>query len=165
MQEGKVVAFESLQLKDHEQKNLTHNTELVVVVFALKKLRHYLYGEKFVVISDYKSLEYIFAQKGLNLRQKRWFEYMSNYDFNVKYHLGKTIVVAEPERRMVPGQYGSIEWKMVNDLLPYDLGLMEVEEKLRLCGWIAWLALIDKVWEAHENNEDTMKIRDMIKKW
>ena len=46
MQQGKVVAYASHQLKCHEQNYPTHYLELAVVIFALKIWRHYLYGEK-----------------------------------------------------------------------------------------------------------------------
>ena len=71
MQQGKVVAYDSRKLKQHERNYPVHDLELVVVVFALKTWRHYLYGEKLEVYSDHKSLKYIFTQKGLNSRQRR----------------------------------------------------------------------------------------------
>ena len=46
MQEGKVVAYASRQLKPHEKNDPTHDLELAAIVFALKIWRHYLYGEK-----------------------------------------------------------------------------------------------------------------------
>ena len=46
MQNEKVVAYASRQLKSHEQTYPTHELELAAVVFALKIWRHYLYGEK-----------------------------------------------------------------------------------------------------------------------
>ncbi|KAG8498887.1 hypothetical protein CXB51_005335 [Gossypium anomalum] len=46
MQEGKVVAYASRQLKPHEGNYPTHDLELAAVIFALKIWRHYLYGEK-----------------------------------------------------------------------------------------------------------------------
>ena len=46
MQHGKVIAYVSRQLKSYEQNYPTHDLELVVVVFALKIWRHYLYGER-----------------------------------------------------------------------------------------------------------------------
>ena len=46
MQEGKVVAYASRQLKPHERNYPTHDLELAAVVFALKIWRHYLYGQK-----------------------------------------------------------------------------------------------------------------------
>ena len=44
MQNDKVIAYASRQLKKHEQNYPTHNLELVAVVFALWIWRHYLYG-------------------------------------------------------------------------------------------------------------------------
>ena len=61
MQSGRVVAYGSRQLKNHEQNYPTHNMELAAVVFTFKIWRHYLYGEQFEVYSDYKSLKYIFT--------------------------------------------------------------------------------------------------------
>ena len=62
MQEGKVAAYGSRQLKPEEKNYPTHDFELAAVVFALKSWRHYLYGERFEVFSDHKSLRYIFTQ-------------------------------------------------------------------------------------------------------
>ena len=59
MQDGKVVAYASRQLKAHEQNYPTHYLELVVVLFSLKIWRHYLYGEKCRIYTDNKSLKYL----------------------------------------------------------------------------------------------------------
>ena len=61
MQEGKVVAYGSRQLKIHEKNYLTHDLELAAVIFALKIWRHYLYGERFEVFSDHKSMKYLLS--------------------------------------------------------------------------------------------------------
>ena len=60
MQNGKVIAYTSRQLKKHEQNYLTHDLEMAVVVFALKIWRHYLYGLTCEIYTDHKSLKYIF---------------------------------------------------------------------------------------------------------
>ena len=77
MQSGRVVAYGSRQLKNHEQNYPTQDMELVAVAFALKIWRHYLYGEEFEVYSDHKSLNYIFTQRDLNMHsvgsyEERW---------------------------------------------------------------------------------------------
>jgi len=54
------VAYASRQLKVHEKNYLTNDLELAAVVFVLKIWRHYLYGSKFEVFSDDKSLKYLF---------------------------------------------------------------------------------------------------------
>ena len=61
MQSGRVVAYGSRQLKNHEKNYPTHDMELATIVFSLKIWRHYLYGEQFEVFSDHKSLKYIFT--------------------------------------------------------------------------------------------------------
>ena len=63
MQNHQVVAYASRQLKVHEKNYSTHDLELAAVVFALKIWRHYLYGSKFEVFSDHKSLKYMFYRK------------------------------------------------------------------------------------------------------
>ncbi|GJT52755.1 putative reverse transcriptase domain-containing protein [Tanacetum coccineum] len=95
MQWGKVIAYVSRQLKKHEKNYTTHDLELGVVVFALKIWRHYLYGTKSVIYTDHKSLQYIFDQKDLNMRQMRWIELLSDYECEIKYHPGKANVVPD----------------------------------------------------------------------
>jgi len=94
MQDRRVVAYASRQLRTHEKNYSTHDLELAVIVFALKIWRHYVYGGKFEVFSDHKSLKYLFDQKELNMRQRRWMEFLKDYDFELQYHPGKANVVA-----------------------------------------------------------------------
>ncbi|GKD16590.1 putative reverse transcriptase domain-containing protein [Tanacetum coccineum] len=63
MQREKVIAYASRQLKVHQKNYTTHDLELGVVVFALKMWRHYLYGMKYVLFTDHKSLQHILDQK------------------------------------------------------------------------------------------------------
>src|ERR1051325_5667550 len=81
MQDRQAVAYASRQLKTHEKNYPTHDLELAAVVFVLKLWRHYLYGSRFEVFSDHKSLKYLFDQKELNMRQRRWLETLKDFDF------------------------------------------------------------------------------------
>ncbi|GKA16321.1 putative reverse transcriptase domain-containing protein [Tanacetum coccineum] len=94
MQEEKVIAYASRQLKVHEKNYTTHDLELGAVVFALKMWRHYLYGTKCVMFTGDKSLQYILDQKELNMRQRRWLKFLSNYNCEIRYHPGKVNMVA-----------------------------------------------------------------------
>jgi hypothetical protein len=89
MQDGKVVAYASRQLKPHEQNYPTHDLEFAAVVHALKIWRHYLIGNKCEIYTDHKSLKYIFTQPDLNLRQRRWLELVKDYNLEIHYHPGK----------------------------------------------------------------------------
>ncbi|KAG8472903.1 hypothetical protein CXB51_034775 [Gossypium anomalum] len=73
IQEGKVVAYASRQLKPHEGNYPTHDLKLAAVIFALKIWRHYVYGE----------------------RQRRWIELLKDYDCSIEYHPGKANFVAD----------------------------------------------------------------------
>ena len=119
MQSGRVVAYGSQQLKNHEQNYLTHDMELAAIVFSLKIWRHYLYGEEFEVYSDHKSLKYIFTQRDLNMRQHRWMEFLEDYDFTLYYHPGKANVVADALSQKSHGALASVasrEWWMLETM-------------------------------------------------
>ncbi|KAG8493004.1 hypothetical protein CXB51_012618 [Gossypium anomalum] len=95
MQEGKVVAYASRQLKPHEKNYPTHDLELAAIVFALKIWRHHLYGEKCRIFTDHKSLKYLMDKKDLNLRQRRWLELLKDYELIIDYHPGKANIVTD----------------------------------------------------------------------
>ena len=71
MQDQRVIAYASRALRRHEENYVTHDLELAAVVHALKIWHHYLLGNPVHIYSDHKSLQYIFTQSELNLRQKR----------------------------------------------------------------------------------------------
>ena len=124
MQHGGVVAYGFRQLKGHEQNYPTHDLELVAIMFVLKIWRHYLYGEKFKLFSDHKSLKYLFSQKELNMRQRRWMELLKDYDFTLEYHPGKANVVADALNRKPRGIVASLmvqEWRMLESIAEFDL--------------------------------------------
>jgi len=95
MQEKKAMTYASRQLKVDERNYPTQDLELAAIVVALKIWRHYLYDAHFRVFSDHKSLKYLFDQKELNMRQRRWMEFLKDYDFELLYHPGKANVVAD----------------------------------------------------------------------
>ncbi|WVZ97851.1 hypothetical protein U9M48_043360 [Paspalum notatum var. saurae] len=95
MQEGRVVAYASRQLRKHEANYPTHDLELAAVVHVLKIWRHYLLGNTCHIYTDHKSLKYILTQPELNMRQRRWLELIKDYDLEIHYHPGKANVVAD----------------------------------------------------------------------
>ncbi|WVZ76471.1 hypothetical protein U9M48_024447, partial [Paspalum notatum var. saurae] len=95
MQEGRVIAYASRQLRKHEANYATHDLELAAVVHALKIWRHYLLGNTCHIYTDHKCLKYILTQPELNMRQRRWLELIKDYDLEIHYHPGKANVVAD----------------------------------------------------------------------
>lgn len=76
MQQGKMIAYASRQLKVHEKNYTSQDLELEAVVFALIMWRNYVYGARFEVFTDHKNLNYIFRQQDLNLKQRRLLEFI-----------------------------------------------------------------------------------------
>jgi hypothetical protein len=99
MQQDKIIAYASRQLKDHERNYATYDLELAAIVFTLKIWRHYLFYEKVKIYTNYQSLKYIFFQKELNMRQRRWLELLKDYNYYILYHPGKANVVADALNR------------------------------------------------------------------
>ncbi|GKG04780.1 putative reverse transcriptase domain-containing protein, partial [Tanacetum coccineum] len=93
-QNEKVIDYASRHLKIHEKNYTTHDLELGAVVFALKIWRHYLNGTKYMVFTDHKSIQHILDQKELNMK-RRWLEFLSDYDCEIRYHPGKANVIAD----------------------------------------------------------------------
>ena len=101
----------------------THDQELAVVVFSLKMRRHYLFGSKFEVFSDHNSLKYLFSQKELNMRKRRWLELLKDYDFELSYHPSKANVMADTLSR---------KSLYISSLMVRELDLLEQFRKLSL---------------------------------
>nr|GEV42234.1 putative reverse transcriptase domain-containing protein [Tanacetum cinerariifolium] len=91
----KVISYASRQLKIHDKNYTTRDLDLGAVVFALKIWRRSLYGTKCIVFTDHKSLQHILDQKELNIRQHRWLEFLSDYDYEIRYHPKKANVVVD----------------------------------------------------------------------
>ena len=128
MQSMRVIAFGTRHLNNHEQNYPTHDMELVAIVFALNIWCHYLYSEQFEVCSDHKSLRYIFTQRDLNMRQRKWMEFLEDYDFTFHYHPGKANVVANAlsqKSREVLASVASREWKMLEIVGQFQLQYRE----------------------------------------
>ena len=101
MQEGRVIAYESRKLKEHEQKYSAYHLELAYVIHALKMWLHYLLGRKFLLLTNHHSLTNYFSQPTLNTRQARWAEFLSGFDFEIKHLKGKENRVADALSRKV----------------------------------------------------------------
>nr|GEZ65263.1 hypothetical protein [Tanacetum cinerariifolium] len=80
------TAFQLLKQKLCSASIIALSEELGAVVFALKMWRRYLYGMRYVVFTDHKSLQHILDQKELNMRQHRWLELLSDYNCEIHYH-------------------------------------------------------------------------------
>ena len=164
MQSGRVVSYGFRQLKNHEQNYPTHDLELAAVVFALKIWCHYLYGEEFEVYSDHKSLKYIFTQRDLNMRQRRWMEFLEDYNFTLHYHPGKANVVANALSQKSRGALASIasrEWWMLETVGQFGLQYNE-QTQGTLGSLVATPTLLNRVIEFQWQDAEVESIKDRV---
>nr|GEY91966.1 reverse transcriptase [Tanacetum cinerariifolium]GEY91967.1 reverse transcriptase [Tanacetum cinerariifolium] len=84
-------------------------------------------GETCDIFTDHKSLKYIFTQKELNMRQRRWLELLKDYDNNIQYHPRKANVVADAFS-MKSGMLANLQIKLE---IIKDLERMDIEYCIR----------------------------------
>ena len=138
--------------------------ELVAVVFALKIWHHYLYGEQFEMYSDHKSLKYIFTQWDLNMRERKWMEFLEDYDFTLHYHPGKENVVADALSQKSQGALASIasrEWQMLETVGQSGLQYNK-QAQGTLGSLVATLSLLSIVIESQGQEAKIVSIRDRV---
>nr|GEW69674.1 putative reverse transcriptase domain-containing protein [Tanacetum cinerariifolium] len=177
MQRGKVISYASRQLKIHKKNYTTYNLELGAVVFAVKIWRHYLYGTNSVIYIDHKSLQHIFSQKELNMRQRRWIELFSDYDCEICYHPGKANVVADAlsrKERVKPKRvramnmtlYSSIKDKISmaqKEAVEESTGLEKVFDEMIKQKINGTLYYLDRIWAPLKGDVRTLIIDEAHK--
>ena len=167
MQNDRVIAYASRQLKKHEENYPTHDLELATVVFALKIWRHYLYGVSCRIFTEHKSLQYIFTHKELNLRQRRWFELIKDYDCTIEYHPGKANVVVEalsrqPESSLSHMRSGYLP--LLVDLRALGV-ILEVEDSgALLATFHVRPLLVDQILVGQSQDPQIIKLKEEIEK-
>ena len=77
------------------------------------------------IFIDHKSIKYIFTQRELNMRQRRWLELIKDYDLEVHYHPGKANVITVALSRKVHCNCLSVE--MYNQSLCAEMQLLNLE--------------------------------------
>lgn len=85
----KPVAYASRTLNETEIKYSTTEKELLSMLWATKVFRPYLYGRKFTIYTDHKSLTWLFSLKDANAKLARWRLRLEEFDFKIVYKKGK----------------------------------------------------------------------------
>ena len=167
MQNDRVIAYASRQLKKHEENYPTHDLELAAVVFALKIWRHYLYGVPCRIFIDHKIFQYIFTQKELNLRQRRWLELIKDYDCTIEYHPGKANVVADALSRRPESSFSHMRsgyLPLLVDLRALGV-ILEVEDSgALLATFHVRPLLVDQILAGQSQDPQIIKLKEEIEK-
>jgi hypothetical protein len=165
MQNDNVIAYASCQLKPYEQNYPTHDLELATVVFALKIWRHYLYCERCEIYTDHKSLKYLFTQKELNMRQRRWLELIKDYDCEINYHPGKANVVADALSRKSMTELAGLrisQTQLIKELTGMGLEIVGRAMPVHLANLMVQSELLARIKATHLEDPECAKIKQLL---
>ena len=96
----RVVQFLSKQLSQTQRKWPTIEKEAYAIIYAVNKLRPFLFGSKFTVFTDHKPLRSLFTTEMKNAKVQRWAIILSEYGCNIEYKTGKTNIPADALSRI-----------------------------------------------------------------
>ena len=97
------VAYESRKLNPAETRYSAYERELLGIVWAIGKWRHYLEGKHFIVQTDHSSLRHLPNQPSVNRRIWKWVSILQGYDLEIRHIPGK-INPADALTRQVKGR-------------------------------------------------------------
>jgi len=163
IQQGKVIAYASRQLKDQEKNYPMHNLELAAIAYALKIWRHYIFRETVEIYTDHKSLKYIFTHKELNIKQRRSLELIKDYDCYIMYHSGKANVVADAISRKSRSEV--LNSMVTPDQLAQQMGMIQLnvaptEEQAALATLVIHPLIFDRIKMAQENDLELWELME-----
>ena len=120
-QEGRPVAFFSRTLSSSERHHSAVEKEAYAIVEAIRKWRHYLLGTTFKLITDQKSVAFIYDKhqrgKVKNDKIQRWKIELSCYNYDVVYRPGPENLVADALSRATCGATSSSNLKALHDVM------------------------------------------------
>ncbi|KAI4293288.1 hypothetical protein PAPHI01_2562 [Pancytospora philotis] len=94
--EREIIKPISAKLTDAEKKWGITEKEVYAIVWAIKKLEHYLVGKKFKVITDHKAAEWLRTKEDFgNARIARWIETIQEFNFSIEYRKGEEMCEAD----------------------------------------------------------------------
>ena len=98
------------------------------------------------------------------MRQRRWMEFLEDYDFTLHYHPDKANVVADALSRKSQGALASIasrEWQMLETVRQFGLQYSE-QTQGTLGSLVATPSLLSRVIESQWQDAEIVSIRDRV---
>uniref|UniRef100_A0A1J3K9P1 Retrovirus-related Pol polyprotein from transposon 17.6 n=1 Tax=Noccaea caerulescens TaxID=107243 RepID=A0A1J3K9P1_NOCCA len=100
MQDGHPLAYISRHLQGKQLHLSIYEKELLAVVFAVQKWRHYLLTGQFVIKTDQRSLKYLLEQRLNTPIQQQWLPKLLEFDYEIQYKEGKENLMADALSRV-----------------------------------------------------------------
>ena len=83
-----------------------YEKELLALVTAVTKWRHYLEGSHFIIKTDHQSLKYLLDQRITTTLQQKWLTKLLGLSYEIQYRKGKENVAADALSRRASKEEG-----------------------------------------------------------
>ena len=120
-----------------------------------------MYGERCEIYTDHKSLKYLFTQKELNMRQRRWLELIKDYGCLINYHPGKANVVANALSRKSSDFLAALlttQKEIIKDLERMGIEIVMGDSQVFMASLIIQPTLIEKIKSSQVDDAQIVKI-------
>lgn len=133
------VAYASRSLNKAEKNYSTTQKELLAIIFAIDHFRPYIFGTKFIVVTDHRPLVYLNNTKNPTSQLLRWKIRLSEYDFEVIYKKGKINMNADSLSRNPVDSYEHVS----NFLI---MQMPKVKASINNCTCLPEETILDSSW-------------------
>ena len=140
LQDNQPIAFFSKLLGPRNRLKSIYEKELMAIVFAVQKWRHYLMGKKFIVRTDQQSLRFLFEQREVGLEYQKWVGKLMGFTFENKYKPGASNRIADALSReyveeaalltIVSG--GGVQWEEFLPEIQADPFIMQLQQEIEV---------------------------------
>jgi len=117
MQAGHPIAFISKALGPRQQALSTYEREMLAILQAVTKWRHYLWGRHFTIRTDHVSLKYMLAQKVSYPSQHIWLTKLLGFDYDIEYRKGRENIAADALSRCSSSEVFSLTLSTISTKL------------------------------------------------
>ena len=101
MQDRHLIAYYSKILGIRARKKSIYEKELMAIVFAILKWKHYILGRRFQVKTNQQSLKHLLEQIEIHGDYQKWVMKLMGFDFSIDYNPGKNNLVVDALLRIM----------------------------------------------------------------
>lgn len=143
----RVISYSSRVFTERETRKSTTDRELIGCMYAIKANHEYLYGRPFTLQTDHQAIRNLYKHPTLTAQSARWYNYLSMYDFQIRYRKGSSITNADGLSRIPPPEEPPSLQINANfkDRLPCEPVLDREEIKLQQRLDPQWKPIIDRL--------------------
>lgn len=138
LQDNHPIAYYSKLLGPRNRLKAIYEKELMAIVFAVQKWRHYLLGRKFIVRTDQQSLRFLFEQREIGLEYQKWVGKLMGFTFDIKFKPGAANKIADALSRefveeaelMALVSVGGVQWDSFLPEIHNDIFIQQLKHEL-----------------------------------